>query len=138
MNGVMVKREREGWNGRLGRRFDQEPGRKELRAELFFCGRGDDRVGGKQEWLRENKSAWKQSFNRSRKSEGKKQPAVIFHCKDQGSDSRDVNKHTLPCTARTVHASAGSCNYRNVCLRVCVLFASFSLLLARKKNLCFE
>lgn len=96
MNGEMVKREREGWDGRLGRRFDQEPGRKELRAELLLRRRSGVCGGEREqkEWLRENKSAWKQSFNRSRKSEGKKQPAVIFHCKDQGSDSRDVNKHT--------------------------------------------
>lgn len=97
MNGVMVKREREGWDGRLGRRFDQEPGRKEGRAELFLWLR--KRSGRKKrkqkEWLRGNKSAWKQSFNRSRESEGKKQSAVIFHCKDQGSDSRDVSKHTV-------------------------------------------
>lgn len=39
---------------------------------------------------------------------------------------------SLPCTARIVHASASSGNYWNVCIRVCVLFASFSLLLAWK------
>lgn len=58
----------------------------------------EETMGGgereQKEWLRGNKSAWKQSFNRSRESEGKKQLAVIFHCKDQGSDSRDVNKLT--------------------------------------------
>lgn len=94
MNGAMVKREREGWDGRQGRRFDQEPGRKELRVELFLWLRRRKGGGEQKEWLRGNKSAWKQSFKGVGRVRGKKQPAVIFHCKDQSSDSRDVNMHT--------------------------------------------
>lgn len=132
----MVKREREGWDGRLGLRFDQEPGRKELRAELFLWLRR--RSGGKKG----NRKSGCVEINLPGNSRligvGRvrgKNSRLWFSIVRIRVQSAGTSISTLPCTARIVHASAGSGNYWNVCLRVCVLFASFSLLFARKSYL---